>query len=165
MAKSSRRRIEPAAAGDTHKVAAVTGLGSGSDLDAEQVALVADKAIFTQLTYASGTPMTNLGAGKYVSDWVACKDCCLLRIKAEYRAATGTRKFVVLLQDYTGTPVVWASGTLEPENIGLDDGTTLGAGVGWHAGGFDLFDVRGIAAYAVIVEAGATAVDVWGAAS
>lgn len=166
MAKGSRRRIEPAAAGDTHKVAALTALGSSSDLDAEQVALVADRAAFWPLTYASGTPMADLGNAKFVSDWVDCKDSCLLRVKIEYRAATGFREFLVLLKDYTsGTPIVWASGTIGCENTGIDDGTALGAGVCWHGGGFDLFDIRGIAAFAVIVKAGATHVDVWAAAS
>lgn len=173
MALSKRRRIEPAAAGDTHNTACFQGLGASADTDGEAVGLIGDRLSFLD----ADRLFTNGGAsGVYAeSAWKSCADHALLRIKIEYRAnpapPANTREFIVAMRGHDSR-VVWV-GVFEPDNLGLSGGAggTAGDDV-LESGNFIGIDrtlalgveCRGMKEYKLVVLArtSGVAVDAWG---
>ena len=156
MAKGLRRRIEPAAAGDTHNIYGATGLGAGDNGDAEAVLVISDR-----LTFGSAL-ISNGGTGELRTSWTPCEDCSILRVSAIYRASTGERDLLVAYQDAAGLVVCAGSDVFTPSNTGIETATSSGL---YYGGTYFAFDCRGMSNFMVIVKPGTTALDIYAAAA
>lgn len=160
MAFGKRRRIEPAAAGDTHNTACMQGLGASADTDAEATATVGDRLSFLD----ANRLLNNAGTGQVESAWLACADHSLLRITVEYRAGTGTRTFIVAMAGHDGRVIY--SRVYEPDNSGISisGDVIVGGNFKANSNGLDNLNCLGMLSYKLILlaQGGGVAVDAWG---